>query len=144
MIPKSLNSKNCNMGIHQNVFSLSAFHGSILFHLHTMYVSMHPNGYHACTLNAYGAWLLQFLNQYFDVNAHYFGGCPLIHKYWSKTLNFICNQVLKENSYSLAILMHAEMFLKLKKSCSEVLLQLNKLSFKMQKLITNFCYNNFY
>jgi len=57
---------------------------------------------------------------YYNVNAHYFGGCPLTHKYWSKTINFICNQMLKDNDFSLAILMHVEiMFSELKKSCKK-------------------------
>ncbi len=42
MIPRS-NFKNYNKGIHQNVLSLFAnFHGSMLFHLSTIYVSRHP------------------------------------------------------------------------------------------------------
>ncbi len=41
VIPRS-NYRNYNKGIHQNVFSLFAFRGSMLFHLGTMYVFKHP------------------------------------------------------------------------------------------------------
>jgi hypothetical protein len=41
VIPRS-NSRNYNKGINQNVFSLFAFDGFMLFHLGTIYVSKHP------------------------------------------------------------------------------------------------------
>jgi hypothetical protein len=77
------------------------------------------------------------------VDAHYFGGCPLIHKYWSKTKKFIYNQVLKNNDFLKSIFMHIVVLSQIWKKIINKL-SFNLISFKMQKFITNFhCYNYF-
>ncbi len=77
------------------------------------------------------------------MDAHYFGGCPLIHKYWSKIIFFICNQILKNNHFSLSIFMHIMVLNQIWKKVVNKL-SFNLISFKMQEFITNFhCYNYF-
>jgi hypothetical protein len=77
------------------------------------------------------------------VDAHYFDGRLLIHKYWSKTKKFIYNHVLKNNDFSLSIFMHIVMLNQIWKKVVNKL-SFNLISFKMQEIITNFHYYNYF
>jgi len=91
---------------------------------------------HWCSLKYTRVWPT-WLKHCFDVDAHYFDGCPLIHKYWSKTKNFIYNHVLKNNDFSLSIFMHIVTLNQIWKKVVNKL-SFNLISFKMQELIQIF------